>query len=106
MNVLLIILLILSVGAIFLLWLFFTRVSDLSKKVSEAENAIGYMKADIDAQRKNILDLSAQVAKLAKEKGGDGVIKKITYDAENDTVKIDGNLFVTGWVAAEMIKED
>lgn len=101
MIVLIIISIILSAGAIVLLWLSISRVSELAKKVSESENAIGFMKADISANRKDI-------AALERERDSEhGLIDQITYDLDKDTVNISANLSVTGWVSSgEMKKEE
>lgn len=107
MTALLVISIILSTGSIVILWLFITRVSELVKRVSVAENAIGYIKADVDVQRGNILDLSASVATLAKEKSGESALPKaITYDVDTNTVSVAGNINATGWVASGSVKEE
>ena len=107
MTALLILSIVLSTGALVFLWLFLSKVSEIAKKIEESENAIGYIKAVVNAQRQIILYLSASVAKLVNEKESDsGLIKEITYDPKKKTVNIAGNLVATGWVTSGGIKKE
>ena len=119
MNALLIIALLVGLAAIAIGIIAFMKYPALKSESEKLRNTIGFMEqevkrnkenilklqADLEAQRQNILDLSASVAKLIDEKESEGgLIKEITYDPKKKTVNIAGNLATTGWVVSGGLK--
>ena len=121
MNALLIIALLVGLAALAIGIVAFMKYPALKSENEKLRNAIGFMEqevkrnkenilklqADLDAQRQNILDLSASVAKLTTQnESGSGLIKEITYDPKKKTVNIAGNLAATGWVVSGGLKKE
>ena len=99
MLALLIIALLIGIAALALGIALTINYKSMKSEKEKIDNAIGFMKADISANRKSI-------AALEMERDSEhGLIDQITYDLDKDTVNISANLSVTGWVCAEDKKE-